>query len=237
MYDVGYDEPVGGAGGPSNCATGSSSTRYVANGTCKGYAKPAWQAVYGNPADGVRDQPDVALFASSGFWGHYYPYCFSDPTSGYGGAKCVNNPSLWSGAGGTSFASPIMAGIQALVDQKKGTTFGNVAPLLYTIGAAEYGASGNASCSAEANGGPASSCVFNDTQLGDISSACKKDGTSTFNCDFLSGDTLSVGINTTTNGSLTPSSTVGAFPATGGWDFGTGLGSPNAYNLVNSPLW
>jgi subtilase family serine protease len=234
--DTGADSPAGGTGGPSNCATGAPSTRYVANGTCKGYAKPSWQSVYGNPSDGVRDQPDVALFASNGFWGHYYPYCFSDPTSGYGGATCTDNPSTWSGAGGTSFASPIMAGIQALVNQKNGAQ-GNVAPILYSIGKAEFGAQGNASCSAEANGGPASTCVFNDSQLGDITSACYADGRSgTFNCDILTGATYSIGINSTSNTSLAPTP-AGAFGTTSGWDFATGLGSPNAYNLVNSPQW
>ncbi len=237
LADTGYDEPAGGAGGPSNCATGAPSSRYVASGTCKGYAKPSWQSVYGNPADSVRDQPDVALFASNGFWGHYYPFCYSDPTSGYGGAKCVDNPSAWSGAGGTSFASPIMAGIQALVDQKNGTSYGNVAPLLYTIGKAEYGSAGNSSCNAEATGGPASTCVFQDSTLGDISSACGEDGRTFYNCDIMTGDTYGIGVNSTSNTTLAPSPTVGAYGTTSGWDFATGLGSPNAYNLVNSPLW
>jgi subtilase family serine protease len=239
LADLGGDEPAGGAGGPSNCATGAPTTRYVASGTCKGYAKPSWQSgTYGNPADTVRDQPDVALFASNGFWGHYYPYCFSDPTSGFGGASCTNNPSTWSGAGGTSFSSPIMAGIQALVNQKNGSSMGNVAPILYTIGKSEFGASGNASCSAEATGGPSSTCVFNDSQLGDISSACGVNGRNYYNCDSaLTGATYSIYVNSQSNSALSPSTTVGAFGTTSGWDFATGLGSPNVTNLVNNPNW
>ena len=42
------------------------------------------------------------------------------PTAANGGAACGSDPSAWSGAGGTSFASPIMAGIQALINQKAG---------------------------------------------------------------------------------------------------------------------
>jgi hypothetical protein len=43
------------------------------------YAKPSWQSLApGNPSDGVRDLPDVSLFAANGLWGHYYPLCDSD---------------------------------------------------------------------------------------------------------------------------------------------------------------
>ena len=99
-----------GSGGPSNCATGAPSS-----GTCRGYSKPSWQSgLYGNPADGVRDIPDVSLFASSGIWLHSYVFCYSDPVTGGGGEPCTGAPSTWSKAGGTSFAAPIMAGVQDL---------------------------------------------------------------------------------------------------------------------------
>ncbi len=62
-----------GSGGPSGCATGVPAANLVVGGSCKGYAKPSWQTgVPGIPSDGVRDIPDVSLFASNGFWGHYY---------------------------------------------------------------------------------------------------------------------------------------------------------------------
>jgi subtilase family serine protease len=148
LFALGYASPAGGAGGASSCFTGKPAKASTSTGgTCAALAKPSWQQVYGNPSDGVRDQPDVSLFAAAGFWGHYYPFCYSDPTSGYGGASCTDNPSTWSGAGGTSFASPIMAGIFALVQQQVTATsgasspvkLGNPAPTLYTIGQAEYG--------------------------------------------------------------------------------------------------
>ncbi|MGD0144962.1 MAG: protease pro-enzyme activation domain-containing protein, partial [Rhizomicrobium sp.] len=111
-------EVVGGSGGPSGCAYGATSDKSAAavSGTCSGYTKPTWQKVVGNPSDGARDIPDVSLFAADGLWGHYYVICYSDEWGG--GTPCKGAPEYWSGAGGTSFASPIMAGIQALVDQK-----------------------------------------------------------------------------------------------------------------------
>jgi hypothetical protein len=79
--------------------------------------------------------------------------------------------------------------------------------------------------------------VFQDSTLGDISSACGEDGRTFYNCDIMTGDTYGIGVNSTSNTTLAPSPTVGAYGTTSGWDFATGLGSPNAYNLVNSPLW
>ncbi len=54
----------------------------MVSGTCAGYAKPSWQSVVGNPGDGVRDIPDVSLFAANGVWGHYYVVCYSDTQGG-----------------------------------------------------------------------------------------------------------------------------------------------------------
>src|SRR5208282_851014 len=65
----------GGSGGPSGCATGTPSTEGVVSGSCKGYPKPSWQSVFGNPSDGVRDVPDVSMFAADGVWNHAYVIC------------------------------------------------------------------------------------------------------------------------------------------------------------------
>jgi subtilase family serine protease len=124
-----FQTTVAGGGGPSGCATGTPSINGVVSGTCKGWPKPAWQSVLGNPQDGVRDTPDVSLFAADGLWGHYYVFCWSDTANG--GAACNGNPSNWSGAGGTSFSSPIMAGIQALINQRAGAR--QAIPILSTI--------------------------------------------------------------------------------------------------------
>jgi subtilase family serine protease len=230
----GYTYTGGGSGGPSTCATGAATTRYVTSGTCKGYAKPSWQSLVGNPADAVRDIPDVSLFASNGFWNHYFVYCYSDPTANYGGEKCVNNPSAWSGAGGTSFSSPIMAAIQSLVNEKTGQHWGNPNPIYYSMAATEYGSQGSAICNSEASGGPSSSCTFYDVTLGDMADACRKNGSTAYNCYLVGTNTY--GAESTSNSALAPQS-AGAYGTTTGWDFSTGIGTINAYNFVNNPAW
>ena len=210
-----------GSGGPSGCATGAASTSGVVSGTCKGYAKPSWQTgVVGIPADGVRDLPDVSLFASNGLWGHYYVFCWSDTREG--GTACTGAPSGWSGAGGTSFASPILAGIQALVNQKQGARQGNPNPVYYQLAATEYGASGSTTCNSTNGNTVASTCIFYDVTKGDMDVNC----TGTHNCYLPSG----------TNGvlSTSDSSYLKAYGTTTGWDFATGIGTVNAANLVNN---
>ena len=197
-----------GSGGPSGCATGSPSIGGVVSGSCAGYAKPSWQSgVPGIPNDGVRDMPDVSLFAANGLWGHYFVYCFSDTASG--GASCSGAPSNWSGAGGTSFSSPIWAGIQALINQKTGSRQGNPNPTYYKLAAAQYGGS---------NG----TAVFHDVTLGDMDVNC----TGKHNCYTPSG---TYGILSTSDGS-----DLKAYGTTAGWDFATGIGSVNVANLVNA---
>jgi subtilase family serine protease len=211
-----------GSGGPSGCATGTASTRSVVSGTCKGYPKPTWQSLVGVPSDGVRDIPDVSLFASNGWWGHYYVACWSDTANG--GTSCAGAPSTWSGFGGTSISSPIMAGIQALVNQKTGSTWGNPNPTLYALAQTAYGASGNASCNSSLGNAIGASCVFNDVTLGDMDVPCS--GSKGYNCYKPSG---TYGVLSTSTTSYQP-----AYGTAVGWDFASGIGSVNAYNLVNS---
>jgi subtilase family serine protease len=170
----------------------------------------------------VRDLPDVSLFASNGVWGHYYVFCYSD-TAG-GGAACTGAPSGWAGAGGTSFSSPILAGMQALVDQKWGRQ-GNPNPIYYKIAAAEYGTGGSAACNSSNGNGAASSCVFYDVTQGDMDVNC----TGSHNCYLPSGRN---GVLSTSNTSYAP-----AFKTGTGWDFATGIGTVNAYNLVFNTSW
>ncbi len=214
-------ENVGGSGGPSGCATGSPAVPGVVGGTCEGWPKPSWQSVVGNPADGVRDMPDVALFASAGSWNSVYVFCFSDTING--GALCSGQPpSSWSLAGGTSFAAPIMAGIQALANQKLGANQGNPNAVYYALAQDEYGPAGSSACNSTLGNGVASTCIFYDVTLGDIDAPC----TGAIDC-YLPGGT---------NGALSLSSSFyeTAYPTTTGWDFATGIGSINVTNLVNS---
>ena len=213
---------VGGSGGPSGCATGTPAEPGVVGGTCAGWAKPSYQSVLGNPGDGVRDIPDVSLFAGSGIWLHYYPICFSGP----GGVPCTEAPVDWPGAGGTSFSSPIMAGIQALVNQKAGARQGNPNFVYYSLAAAEYGASGDSVCNSTLGNAVGTSCIFYDVRQGDNDVVCVDTHSGTNNCFLPSGE---YGVLSTSNSAYQP-----AFGTTTGWDFATGIGTVNAYNLVNN---
>jgi len=212
---------VAASGGPSNCATGTPAESGFVGGTCQGYPKPSWQSVYGNPSDGVRDIPDVALFAANGIWGHYYVTCYSDPGKGRGGAPCTGPPSTWAGYGGTSFASPEMAGIQALINQKMAAAQGNPNYQLYSLAQTEYENAGNAACSSSSSTG---TCVFNDITLGDMDVNC---GANAPNC-FDPGGAVNGGVLSTSTSSYAP-----AYAAASGWDFATGIGTVNVYLLVS----
>ena len=219
-----YTNVVAGSGGPSNCFSGNASTFGISNGTCQGLAKPSWQAGPGVPADGVRDIPDVSLFAADGTWGHYLVYCWSDLNNG--GASCDGSPANWAGGGGTSFATPIMAGIQALVNQSAGGAQGNPNYVYYQLAA-------NASCDSSNGDSAVSGCVFHNITKGDIDVNC----VGTVNCF---GSTTSRfggrGGSGSVDGALSVSAQnfAPAYGTGGGWSFASGNGSVNAYNLVHA---
>ncbi|MGB6191089.1 MAG: Ig-like domain repeat protein, partial [Terracidiphilus sp.] len=109
------------------------------------FTKPAWQTgVPGIPADGHRDVPDVALYASPDFVG--YLFCTSDQSDWNTTIPPLQQGSCDSGfrdsatgaltvAGGTSFATPIFAGMVAILNQQKGYVSGAglLNPTLYTL--------------------------------------------------------------------------------------------------------
>jgi subtilase family serine protease len=213
-----------GSGGPSGCATGTASSSGVVSGTCAGYSKPSWQSgLLGNPSDSVRDIPDVSLFAANGTWHHYYVVCFSDP--GNGGLSCSGAPKTWTGFGGTSISSPIMAAIQALVNQYTGSSQGNPNPRYYALAKTEYGASGSSTCNSTLGNGVNSSCIFYDVTQGDMDMPCTTSLTSK-NCYMPSG---TYGVLSTSTSAYQP-----AYGTQTGWDFATGIGTVNAYNLVKA---
>jgi subtilase family serine protease len=209
-----------GSGGPSNCASGSPAQTAggfgTASGTCQGWAKPSWQAgLRGIPNDGVRDLPDLSLFAADGLWGHYYVFCFSD--SNNEGTPCVGDPSNWAGAGGTSFASPIMAGIQSLVNQSQGGLQGNPNYVYYSLAAS-------------------SPAIFHNISRGDITVNCS----GADNCFGVNG-TVGYGrggrpAGTSWGGALSVSSSsfTPAYAAGASWNLATGIGSVDAYQLVTN---
>ena len=198
LYDTSatYLSTGAASGGASNCAVGAGGAVQGGNGVtnpgCQGYAKPSYQsgtslagglAVYGSNTDGVRDIPDVSMFAANGVWGHYEVVCWSDPAETAGGATpcTAGNPSMWAGFGGTSVAAPTMAAVQALINQQTNTTWGNPNPVYYQIAQNEYGTAGGSfagtSCNSSGAGGPAIGCAFNDVTQGDIDLACEYNST------------------------------------------------------------
>ena len=240
-----------GSGGPSGCATGAPTVTGIVTGTCAGYAKPSFQAGFaGIVADGVRDIPDVSFFAANGVWGQYYPFCDSDPAdapsgSGFPDGCYTAGPVNWAGAGGTSFASPIFAGIQALINQKTAQSWGDTNVQYYALAATEYGVSGNASCNSNLGPGEASTCVFNDITSGDFNVDCDftvRGSRITFvttapNC-YRDGANVGVGSFSGNNAApgydVIPTAYDPMYRASTGWDFTTGIGTPNVTNLVNA---
>jgi subtilase family serine protease len=122
--------------------------QYIAaggGGVSGDFTKPTWQAgVSGIPGDGQRDVPDISLDASN----NHDPYllCTSDQTNWDTTANPPQSSSCTSGfrdantglltvAGGTSFATPIMAGMLALINQKVNATSGQglINPTLYQL--------------------------------------------------------------------------------------------------------
>jgi subtilase family serine protease len=244
----------GGSGGPSNCATGSPSQSGVASGSCQGYPKPSWQSgIYGNPADGVRDIPDVSIFASNGFWGHYYVVCYSDPGHNRGGAPCTGAPSTWAGFGGTSISAPTLAGVQALINQRMdGQAQGNPNPTLYALAKGIYGSGPGAAACNSSNG--SGTCVFHDVTFGDMDMNCTPGSPNCYGTAASSGGGNGGGNGRhgggfgggggglggggeSQNGGVLSTSTSSyalAYGTTPGWDFATGIGTVNVYLLVTT---
>jgi subtilase family serine protease len=226
----GFILDVAGGGGPSTCFTGKPAISGVVSGTCMGYPKPAFQTgVPGVPNDGVRDQPDISLFASNGAWGAFYLECMSDRRTG--GAPCtVKNDAIVQGGGGTSFSSPAMAGIQALINQKFGRQ-GNANYVYYALAAGQFKQPNAAACNASRSDGvlPANACIFHDVTRGDIDVPCGQNHNGAFfDCFGASGSTI-LGELSSSGSKNEP-----AYPATVGYDFATGLGSIDATNLFNA---
>jgi subtilase family serine protease len=231
-----YWNVVGGSGGPSGCARGATNPSSAAaiSGTCTGYKKPAWQSgVPGIPVDGLRDIPDVSLFAGDGIWSHFYMFCWSDAR--YGGAPCAGAPYTWAGGGGTSFTAPVMAAIQALIDEKAGKRQGDPDPEYYALAAKEYGGGGSSTCNSTLGKAISSGCLFYDVTLGDMDMNCTSaqdlglnypDYSGPVNC-FMDGAFM--GVLSKSNSAYQ----IGYGTETG-WDLATGIGTVNATNLVNA---
>jgi hypothetical protein len=123
--------------GPGSCATVSPTgydLRAGGGGPSAYYNKPAWQTGSGVPKDGVRDVPDVALFAGDGITGSFYIACQSDTIPDNATSCNLDAPYLdFMGIGGTSGAASVFAGMMALVNEKTNSRQGNANFVLYPL--------------------------------------------------------------------------------------------------------
>ncbi len=114
-------------GGGLTGTGGGASTRF---------GKPTWQTGTGVPNDGARDVPDISFNASVTHDG--YLICSGgscpNPTAADGEGFRASDGSLFV-VGGTSAGAPVFAAIVALINQKTGSTQGNLNPKLYSLAA------------------------------------------------------------------------------------------------------
>ena len=205
-------DTIAGGGGKSSCTTSDSTNP----SSCSvGYPKPVWQVAPGVPQDGVRDIPDVSLFAGNGFMDSAYIVCEADnlPISQPCSLNSAFNTFL--GIGGTSASAPSFAGIMALVNQFTNSSGqGNANYILYKMAASS--AQTSHACGATAN--PSSGCIFYDVISGTNAVPCAKGSSPSCNVSNAS-DLYGV---------------LSGYSAATGYDLTTGLGSVNAANLVHN---
>lgn len=217
---------VGGGGGQSNClnavASGSSFTCQNATFTGSnlvGYPKPSWQsgsAVTGaSSTDGLRDLPDISLFAAAGIKSNsFYAICEADA-----GGSCLGPDYPFLGVGGTSSSAPSFAAIMAQVIASQGRQ-GNPDYVLYSLASKQITTPPSGGCNSTSSPNT-SACTFYDITLGNNSVPCY---VGSRNCVSSGG---SYGIVENTSGAI-------AFDAGTGFDMATGLGSINVTNLINN---
>src|SRR5207237_3812352 len=139
----------------AQCGAQDANILAGAGGASVFFNKPSWQAgISGIPNDGKRDLPDISLTAA----GHDpYLLCLA--------ASCVPNNGMmfFYAVFGTSASAPSFAGMMSLVNQKTGSRQGQANYVLYRLAAQETFFQCNGS---GISGAPASSCIFNDTTVG-----------------------------------------------------------------------
>jgi uncharacterized protein (TIGR03437 family) len=115
------DTPISLANGQGFAAGGGGASLY--------FAQPSWQTTGGVPNDGWRHVPDLS-FNASVYGVPYYVYC----------AGCQDAEAGVEHVGGTSAATPTMAGVVALLNQylvankvQSTAGLGNINPALYSL--------------------------------------------------------------------------------------------------------
>jgi Pro-kumamolisin, activation domain len=222
----------GGSGGVSDCTTGTSAGDTDLSECTGGYPKPSWQKGTGVPADGKRDLPDIAMFASYGWpsgpagiyaeivFGSAYMVCWTG-----GGSPCVYDSALdeilYQRNGGTSAATPYSAGVMAMLLQKLGGARQGLAnPTFYALASAQSEKGLNCNANSETI---SSACYFHDVTTGSNAQPCgyiSKPVAPGLNCVIkTSGDTLGI---------------ASGYAAGTGYDQTTGVGTMNIANIVDA---
>ncbi len=129
-----------------------------------------------------------------------------------------------------------MAGVQALVNQITEGKWGNPNPTYYYFANEEYGSAGSSSCNSSHGTAVGNSCIFYDVTVGDNDGPCQGNVDDPgWNADCYWGLPVSAqgtyGVLSNQVGYFTIQP---AYDAEVGWDFATGIGTINAYNLVTS---
>ena len=223
---------IGLTGCGASAPQGSVNIVAGSGGPSSQYGKPKWQlGVAGMPSDNRRDQPDISLFASSGFNGSAYVICQTDRT-GY----CSSNSGGVSVTlvGGKSGSAPAFAGIMALVNQKQSTS-ANPAPRQGNANDVLYALAKLSGASCASSNSEASTCIFNDVLKGNSYLPTGHPGIAT-NSVPCKGTSLNCSVSVAgSNGVLVDPAhaSTEAWTATAGYDMTTGLGSVNANNLAS----
>jgi subtilase family serine protease len=215
----GLENVAGGGGGVSSCTLSTDGDPTTCDG---GYDKPAWQNAAGVPDDAKRDIPDLSLFSADGLTSSFYLYCMSSNTPKKTCNYDDSDNLAYMGAGGTSFATPAMAGIVALINQKTNDRQGNANYVFYELARKQFGttdaplSSTLSACSSDLGVSVGSTCVFRDVVTGNNAVPC---AAGSYNCNVTDANN-SLGITS-------------GYTAGVGFDLTTGLGSIDATNLIN----
>ena len=215
---------VGGSGGPSGCATGAPCIAGVVSGSCE-------------------DGPSLP---TNRFSATQATACVISRTSRFRRGRTVGDTATCFGftrPGLVHWRSQHVAlrGRNLVRFAHNGRHSGagrsehwelpaNPNPFYYFLAGTEYGAGGNTSCNSTLGNGVAGSCIFHDVTQGDMDEPCTIGDPDCF-ADGLPGglDVPDVGVLSTSTSVYQP-----AYPATTGWDFATGIGTVDAYNLASA---